>query len=196
MLLSLQNVATSASPSPEQKLVAPAESQNRGRKTLVPEKKSTLGFSVDTNVGLVSGTIPVVQWVSRGLDGRGRFQFEVELDGQGVETGDAFTDRFIRENILPKRLLASGSGLIFRAGEGGEPGRFAIKTWIVIDKGAPKYREVYFSFEAKEDGGGFFSAQHEISFDALGLPKIPHPFVNTKGKITLELTARLVPETR
>ena len=163
---------------------------------LMPKKDASLGFSVDTSAGLITGTIGVKSWRAKGLDGRGRLHFEIELDPQKVSVGDEFIERFMRENVLPKRIIASGSGRLAAPKEGEYAGMTILQTWIVLDKRAPKYREVHYSYEPKPDGGAFFSARHSVGFSELGLKKVPHPFVEIKGKITLELSARLVPEVR
>ena len=176
-------------------LVTPPAPRFR-RAMLMPQKDAALSFSVETSAGLVSGTIPVKSWRAKGLDGRGRLHFEIEFDPQKVSVGDKFIERFMRENVLPKRIIASGSGRLAAPKDGEYAQMTVLQTWIVLDRRAPKYSEVHYLYEPKPGGGASFLARHKMSFEELGLKKVPHPFVEIMGKITLELSATLVPEVR
>lgn len=186
---------------PSAPVAAPAP-QPAGRAFRLQEP-AELRFSVETNAGLIEGTVAVVDIVGRGLEGWGRFELVMRIDPATVKTGDALRDRIIAERVLQ----ASKGPLVVAMWNRTTPPRslppdappdmvlpkLPAAVGVLDERRRRRPIELRYSFEGDAQAGTL-QFEHSATLDALGLTEAPHPFVQVTGPVRMTLEAPLVRE--
>lgn len=167
------------------------------------QQPATVQFSVETNVGLIEGTLDVTDVVGRGLEGWGAFELVLRLDPTTVRTGDRLRDRVISQQVLlakkgplvvattaylaPPRAAAPDAP----AGEVQPTLPAAVGTLDSTRGRKPVELRYAWKGDAEQ---GTLAIEHSATLEQLGLSPPPHPFVQLEGPVRLRLAAPLVRE--